>query len=97
MADAEQIVPTQEEREIVAGYIYDAGYMNGAYAIRQGEVDKQYQEDFAKLRAYRANAETEIRGEIAAWYQREGYLLDEDDVPAAIRAGSATIGAPVVL
>lgn len=25
----------------------------------------------------------------ASWYAAEGYLLDEDDVPAAIRAGRA--------
>jgi len=41
--------------------------------------DKRY-ETFAKL------VSAKEREEIAAWYSKEGWLLDEDDVAEAIRA-----------
>lgn len=51
---------------------------------------KAYMQAIANLRAQLAKAVAEERESIAKWYADEGWLLDEDDIPAAIRARSNT-------
>lgn len=61
------------------------GLVNGAIQeLRRLDAENQ------QLRSQLAKAVAEERESIAKWYAAEGWLLDEDDIPAAIRARSNT-------
>ncbi len=74
----------QQMREALQIYV-DFGKANGSDAPRAEEA-LSLQPTTSALDAYVTERVAEEREAIAKWYEEDGWLLDEMDVPTAIRA-----------